>query len=251
MIQFGVVKKSLEYCLNDKKFFAFLLLLLFILEYALAFLDHAGYVSSAIVLVFLTGYGMVIIKDVINGGTRLPKIEPLKVLNFGIKGSIVRFVYIIVQFFLLGVIAVNLNFPEFDVEEILLELPSSLNIFVNHDVVSCIIFVVSGFVIVYATTFFMELTLARIADNGSVKSVFKLREIWHVIDVIGRRKYAVAYSKIILAIVFFTFISRLFNFAQPLDIIVNVICDLLIFVIEFMGMAEIYKVYINKKSKTD
>ena len=247
MMEFGVVKKSLEYCLANKKFFAFILLLLFILEYALAFLDHAGYVSSAIVLVFLTGYGLVIIKDVINGGTRLPKIEPLKIFDFGIKGYAVRLVYILVQFFLLGIIAVNLNFPEFDVEEILLELPSSLNIFVNHDIVSCIIFILSGFIIVYVTTFFMELTLARIADNGSVKSVFQLREIWHIIDIIGLRKYTVAYSKIILAIFFLTFVSRLFNFVQPLDIVVNVICDLLIFVIEFIGMAEIYKVYINKK----
>lgn len=250
-MEFGVVKKSLEYCFANKKFFAFLLFLLFILEYVLAFLDHVGYVGSAIVLLFLTGYGLVIIKDVINGGTRLPKIEPLKILNFGIKGAVVRFVYVMVQIFLLGIIAGFLDFPEFDVEEILLELPSSLSIFVNHDVISCIIFIVSGFIIVYLTTFFMELTLARIADNGDLKSVFKLREIWHIIDVIGWRKYTIAYSKIILAIVFFTFISRLFNFVQPLDIIVNVICDLLIFVIEFMGMAEIYKVYINNKSKMD
>lgn len=64
--------------------------------------DHVGYVGSAIVLLFLTGYGLVIIKDVINGGTRLPKIEPLKILNFGIKGAVVRFVYVMVQIFYWG-----------------------------------------------------------------------------------------------------------------------------------------------------
>lgn len=196
----------------------------------------------------MTGYGLVVTQDIINGGTRLPKLETRNILNFGIKGNIIFSFYAFIQALLLAVVSMGINFPPFKIEELILNFNETLNLFFTHDMVSCTIFIVSGCIIVYITTFFMEIALARLADGGKLKNAFNFPRIKHAIDIIGWRKYAWGYTKIILSIVIVTFIIRYSIPIWFVDSIVDAVLSFLVFIIEFIGIGNVYKVYVDSKS---
>ena len=82
-----VIEGSLNYCLENKAFFLFVLFLLFILKLIPIYAD--GYVetfASVIICVIIMGYGLQVTEDIIRGGTRLPKIMPKKVIILGLYG---------------------------------------------------------------------------------------------------------------------------------------------------------------------
>ena len=104
------------------------------------------------------GYGLTITRDVINGGIRLPKIMIKNVVVLGIKSIIVYLIYFFVQAIILGVISNPLNFPEFDLEDLLLQLPETIKLFFSHSPTDAFIFIVLGAIVFYITTFFKHMT---------------------------------------------------------------------------------------------
>ncbi|MBQ2652276.1 MAG: DUF4013 domain-containing protein [Methanobrevibacter sp.] len=247
-----IVKGSLKYCMENKLFFLFVLIIFAVIEYLFDIVNTpiSGF-TSLLFAILVMGYGLQIIKDVIDGGTRLPKIMPKKVIILGFKGSVIHLFYMGIQIFLLASVAVNLNFPVFEIEEFFLEYHNTILLIFNHDAVSCIIFVVSGFVITYVTSFFMELSLARLADGGQLRKSFNFRRIKHAIDLIGWKNYTIGYSKIIFIILVFSHIEAFFDQFYGLNGVMGVLSFFVIFIIEYRGMGNVYKVYTDLKKNVD
>lgn len=246
----AVVKGSLKYCLENKVYFLFILILFIVLEYSVDVVDTRGAELAALIISALVmGYGLQVIEDVINGGTRLPRIMPKKVVIFGIKAFIIHLVYFMLELFLLGIIAMNLDFPVFELEEFILEYNNTIMLIFNHDIVSFTIFMISGFIITYVVTFFMELSLARLADGGQLRKSFNFPRIKHAIDIIGWKNYTIGYTKIILIIVVFSHINKFFDPYDGLNIIIGMISSFMVFIVEYRGMGIVYKVYTDNKRK--
>ena len=243
----NVIKGSLKYCLENKLFFLFVVGIFFVMEYIS---DVENFiVLDWILSILIIGYGLQIIQDIINGGTRLPKIMPKKVVILGLKGTIVMFIYLVIQSLLLWFVDVCLQFPDFDLEEFFLHFSETLMLMYNHDVVSFMLFIVSGFAISYVSMFFMELTLGGLADGGQLKNALHLRRIKHAIDTIGWKRYTIGYTKIVISIFIFSSLGEFFDPYPGLDIVMGVICGFMSFVIEFRGMGIVYKVYTDNKEK--
>lgn len=241
-----VIKKSLKYCFSNKPFLVFLLVLFFIWSY-LDDLTSLTFVGPYLLGMLLTGYGLQVTENIIHGGTSPPKILPKKVIVLGFKGYVISFAYMVIQVLPLAIVSLFLNFPTFEIEELLLKPDETLNLFLTHDPLSGFIFIVSGFLIVYVTTFFMEIALARLADGGKLKNAFDLSRIKHVIDVIGWKSYAIRYTRIIIAIVLLSYLIYYRATFPLLDMVIDSFLYFLMFVIEFLGMGHIYKVYIDNK----
>ena len=103
--------------------------------------------------------------------------------------------------FILDLVCSPLDFPEFDLEEMLLDFPETINTLISHNPVDAASFIIMGAIIFYVTTFFMEIALARLADTGSIVAAFNLPEIKKDIDILGWKNYVKEYTAIILAIV--------------------------------------------------
>ena len=136
-----------------------------------------------------------------------------------------------------------LNFPEFDIEEMLLNLSETISLFYEHDPISFILFILLGLATVYCTVFFMEIALARLADGGKLKDAFDFQGIKNTIQIIGWKEYAADYTKIITSVVILIFINGLFKSYGGISIIAGVITDMLAFIIEYRGIGNIYRKY--------
>lgn len=246
------MKNVWDYCTYNKPFF--LLILFFcclwvILDLYTDDVDTLPVTCLVIILdIAFFGYGMTLTRDRINNGFRLPKIMIKDILELGVKSFIVYVVYLGVQGYILDFICSPLKFPEFDLEDMLLDTPETIHLLYTHNPFDTLIFLVVGAVLFYITVFFMEIALARLADTGSLKSAFELVEIKKDIDTIGWRNYAKDYTRIVIAIVFFAYITVI---QIPNDILNFVWCSLLnlfIFVTQYLGIGAIYS-YVKEKEK--
>ena len=244
---FNIIKDSYKYCTENIPFFVFVLILMFGSSFIINLVDSV-IVGPVIVSILMMGYGLQVTRDIIHGGNRLPKIMPKDIFLFGIKGYVLFFFYATIQSILLTIISSRLNFPDVEIKDLVLNFSNTLHMLRTHDPVSFTIFIVSLIIVVYVTTFFMELSLARLADGGRLRDSFHFRRIKHAIDIIGWRKYTWDYTKIITSIIVLTY---LVNYNIPSDLVATVvdsILSFLIFVIEFIGIGNIYKIYIDSKS---
>ena len=238
------MKKVWTYCTYNKPFFLLILLLYGILNF---FQDVYGDTGDGWMLLILfavsiliIGYGMTITHDRINNGVRLPKIIIKDVIVLGVKSYIVFIVYLFIQGSILDWIFSPFNFPSFELEEMLLDLPNTLNMLISHNHVHAIIFVVVGSILFYITSFFMEIAIARLADTGQILSAFKFNSIKKDIDTIGWKHYAKHYTLIILAIVLFGSLSYVKIPNLILNYIWVIILNFLMFTTQFLGIGAIY-----------
>lgn len=238
------MKKVWTYCTYNKPFFMLILLLYGILNF---FQDVYGDTGDGWMLLILfavsiliIGYGMTITRDRIKNGVRLPKINIKDVIVLGVKSYIVFIVYLFIQGSILDWIFSPFNFPSFELEEMLLDLPNTLNMLISHNHVHAIIFVVVGTILFYITSFFMEIAIARLADTGRILSSFNLSGIKNNIDTIGWVHYTKEYTLIILAIVLFGSLSYVKIPNLILNYIWVIILNFLMFTTQFLGIGAIY-----------
>ena len=238
------MKKVWTYCTYNKPFFMLILLLYGILNF---FQDVYGDTGDGWMLLILfavsiliIGYGMTITRDRIKNGVRLPKINIKDVIVLGVKSYIVFIVYLFIQGTVLDWISSPFNFPRFELEDMLLDLPNTLNMLISHNHVHAIIFVVVGSILFYITSFFMEIAIARLADTGQILSAFKFNSIKKDIDTIGWKHYAKHYTLIILAIVLFGSLSYVKIPNLILNYIWVIILNFLMFTTQFLGIGAIY-----------
>lgn len=238
-----MLKGSVKYCLGNKLFFIFVFVQFLIFECITNKVGGLLKTSSVIILLVVLGYGLKVTQDVINGGTSFPKIGIKEWITFGIKGTIVYTFYLTIQASALGLISLLFHFPEFDLEELILNLPETVAMFFEHDPVIFILFIALGLLVVYGTIFFMEIALARLADDGKLREAFDFPEIKRIIQTIGWKEYAADYTKIVASVVILVFINGLFKSYGGISIIAGVITDMLAFVIEYRGIGNIYREY--------
>lgn len=238
------MKKVWTYCTYNKPFFLLILLLYGILNFILYIYGDTG--DSWILLIIfavsilITGYGMTITHDRINNGVRLPKINIKDVIVLGVKSYIVFIVYLFIQGTVLDWISSPFNFPRFELEDMLLDLPNTLNMLISHNHVHAIIFVVVGSILFYITSFFMEIAIARLADTGRILSAFNFSGIKNNIDAIGWDHYTKEYTLIILVIVLFGSLSYVKIPNLILNYIWTIILNFLMFTTQFLGIGAIY-----------
>lgn len=247
----AVVKDSIDYCLTNKEYFFYLFISFISLE-LLADLINTPFTDfgSWIFFIMIMGYGVQVIEDSINGGNQLPKANIKKIIIYGVKAAIISLFYYTVQSVLLFLVAYNLDFPMFDLEDFFLNFHETVLLFFNHDLGTFIIFVTLGFIISYVIIFFMEISLARLADGGKLRKSFNFVRIKHAIDIIGWDRYAIRYSKIFMVVIIFSYVEKVVDPYFGINIIVGSIALFLAFLVEFRGMGEIYKLYTDTKEKS-
>ena len=215
------MKRVWDYCTYNKKFFLLVVLLFIGLNHII---KHGnlksgwGLVIILILNIIIVGYGMTITRNRINNGVRLPKIMIKDVLVFGVKYFIVFNIFLFVQGCVLDLICSPFNFPPFELEKMLLDLPQTIHLLFTHDPIDTMIFIVLGGLMFYISSFFMEIAIARLADTGSIISAFNLLGIERDIGTMGWRNYMKDYTAIILAIVIFTYFNYLFIFIKSSSI---------------------------------
>ena len=237
-----MLKGTVKYCLGNKLFFVFVFVQFLLFECITNTVGGILKSTSLIVLLAVLGYGLKVAQDVMNGGKSFPKINLNEFINFGLKGIVIYTFYLTIQASILGLLSMALNFPEFDLEELIVHLPETVELFYQHDPLSCIFFILFGLITVYMTVFFMEIALARLADGGRLKDAFDFNGIKNTIDVIGWNEYFIDYTKIILSIVILVSINILSINYGVIGILIGV-TDILAFTVEYRWIGNIYREY--------
>ncbi|MDO5819482.1 MAG: DUF4013 domain-containing protein [Methanobrevibacter sp.] len=252
-----ILKRSSKYCFSNMMNLIIILVLISLtdvlnnLSYIYLKTPYIFILSAFTVILTLitTGYGLVVTRDVIDGGKELPKVHIGDSIVFGFKSSITTIIFTSIQIIVLDYIANFFHFPKFELKGMFLDIPKTINLFINHDITQSAVFFILSAIVVYITVFFMEISLARLADEGSLRKSLDIFYIKDCIDVIGWRKYAKEYTNIIIAIVILTYLKYGIESLHIIDGIVNLIIGFLIFTIQYLGIAWIYRVY-KKKSAT-
>jgi hypothetical protein len=239
------LKKVWKYCSYNKPFFIFILLLIFVLDWiqsnAHIFVSlEVEFIVQIVVGIVLSGYGMSITYDRINHGYRLPKILPGDVANYGFKSFLAYLVYGGFQFFVLGIIAIMLKFPMFNLEEMILDFQGTLNLLFVHNPVHTIIFFTVSAVLFYVTSFFAEIGLAKLADTKSLHSAFDLRGIYRSIGIFGWRNYARDITSIIIAMVILSYLKSITIPNLWINGFWDLLLGFLIFATQYLGIGAVY-----------
>ena len=176
------IKKVWDFCTYNKAFFILIFILFliinFISEYAYNnFSSRWIFIIQLFLNIIVTGYGMIITRERINHGVRLPKIDIMEVFVLGFKSCIVFIIFLFIQGIILASFSFMFDFPIFDLEELLFELQQTLELVYTHDSIYLLIFFVFGGILFYVTTFFLEIAVARLADTGSLFRAFNLKSI--------------------------------------------------------------------------
>ena len=204
-------------------------------------------IISIISALLIYGYGLVITKDTIRGGKKLPKIKIKECSICGIKSLIMITIYTSIEGLALFLISLGFHLPEFQLKFALSHIMETLKLFYIHDPVATFEFIICSIIITYIVAFFMEISLARLADGGSLLGAFNLYSIKRCIDTIGWRHYTLDYTKIMLSITILAYLQYGIDHLKLMNGVVDLIIGLLIFIIEYIGIGMIYKDYKIKK----
>ena len=250
----NILRKVYDYCTYNKKFLAFILILIYITSllgnYSRRHIDTSiNVILQIITAIVLSGYGMCITKDRINDGKGLPKIIIKDVLLLGLKASIISIIYLLIQGLVLDFVCSPFNFPPFNLEDMLINLPETIEMLYSHNPVHTLIFITLGAILFFVTTFFMEIALARLADTGSLKSAFNFISIKRSIDSIGWIHYTIDYTLIIFTIVILTYINHMIDYIPFIDAFLSMFIGFLIFATEYMGIGAVYREMKIAKAK--
>lgn len=239
------LKRVWDYTSYNIVFFIFIGLIIFLFnllpDYSMSYFGfEVGGIVQILVWVFINGYGMIITRDRINHGYRLPKIIPGDVINLGIKSTVVYGFYICLQTVLMLCLTYVFNIPVFDLHELLWKFNETIQMFTVNTPQQTLTFILLGGIVFYITSFWAEIGLARLADTKSFFAAFNFRAIYKSLRIFGFRKYIWDYTSIILVITILTFIKsiNLSNFA--LDSTWEIIFGLLIFTTQYLGIGAIY-----------
>lgn len=207
------------------------------------------YTLALLVTIFMYGYGLAITKDTIRNGEKLPIIKLKQCTVFGIKTSIMMTIYSVIEGFLLYDLSTRFYLPEFHLKFALSHLIDTMKLYYWHNPVSTVEFIVVSIIVTYIVAFFMEISLARLADGGRLLGAFNILSIKRCIDTIGWKHYTVDYTKIMLSIAILAYLQYGIDMFGLFNWIFDLILGLLIFAIEFIGIGKIYQEYKIKKEK--
>ncbi len=204
-------------------------------------------IISILTTLLIYGYGLVITKDTIREGKKLPKIKIKECFIFGIKSMIMITIYTTIEAFALLTISLDFKLPEFQLKFALSHIMETMKLFYIHNPVATLEFIICSIIVTYIVAFFMEISLARLADGGRLLGAFNLVSIKRCIDTIGWRHYTSDYTKIMLSITILAYLQYGIDHFKLMNGVVDLTIGLLIFVIEFIGIGTIYKDYKIRK----
>ena len=207
------------------------------------------YTLAFLTTIFIYGYGLAITKDTIRNGGKLPIIKLKQCAVFGIKSSLMITLYSLIEGFLLYDLSTRFYLPEFHLKFALSHLIETLELYYWHNPISTIEFIVVSIMVTYIVAFFMEISLARLADGERLLGAINILSIKRCIDTIGWRHYTADYTKIMLSIAILAYLQYGIDMVGFFNEILDLIIGLLIFAIEFIGIGKIYQEYKNKKDK--
>ena len=198
---------------------------------------------SIITSLFIYGYGLVITKDTIKEGKKLPKIRIMECIAFGLKSMIIIWIYSTIEFFFLYTFSAGFNFPRFQLKFAIAHIMETLQLYYQYNPLYTFEFIILSLIATYIVAFFMEISLARLADGGKLLGAFNIFSIKNCIDTIGWRHYSADYTRILLSIIILSYLQYGIDYFNLVNGVVDLIIGLLIFIIEFIGIGKIYKDY--------
>ena len=240
------LKKVMEYSINDIPYLIFVLVLIFILSTVGDFTeiymdsDNIAFFINFIVSVVLLGYGVLITRDRINHGHKLPRIIVKDLFVLGIKSLIVYIAFFFIQMLIFSITSQIFDIPMFDLEDLLMNFEDTVHMFVVNEAFHSFIFVVVGGLVFYITTFLVEISLAMLADTGSLLSAFNVVSLSKKIRVIGFNKYILDCTSIILAIIILSYLQHITIPNFWLDQIWETMLGFLIFATQYLGIGALY-----------
>lgn len=240
------LKKVLQYSMNDIPYFIFILVLIFIInmigDFSGSYMDsyYMVFFINGIVSVVILGYGVLITKDRINHGHKLPRIVVKDVLVLGIKSLFVYIAFFLIQTLVFTITSQIFDIPMFDLEDLLMNFEDTVHMFVVNEAFHSLIFVVVGGLAFYVTTFFVEISLAMLADTNSLLLSFNLVSLSKKIRVIGFKTYILDCTSIILAIIILSYLQHIAIPIFWLDQIWETVLGFLIFATQYLGIGALY-----------
>lgn len=252
------LKYTFNYCRPNPIGFLILLVLISSISYLNKYARYNRvryqiifYSLAFFITVFIYGYGMVITKDTIRNGEKLPIIKFKQCTFYGIKTFILMTAYTFIEGGLLYDLSRRFFLPEFHLKFALSHIMNTLKMYYLYDPVSTVEFIICSIMITYIVAFFMEISLARLADGGRVIDAFNILSIKNCIDTIGWKHYTVDYTKIMISIAILAYLQYGIDYFGFFSNILDLIIGLLIFIIEFIGIGMIYKDYKIKKANKE
>lgn len=240
------LKKVFEYCTSNKPVFLLVLFFLFVSNSANDFFMEcmknyslAG-IPVIIILIFLSGYGMLITRDRVNEGHELPKLMFKDLLVLGIKAMIVYGIFFVLQYYILYFTSNIFDFPFFDLEGLLWDFDQTINMFLVNEPLHSLEFVFIGGFVFYITTFFYEMGLAMLADTNSILSALNLVAIYKNIRIFGVRHYIVDYTSIVIAIFILTYLGSIQFQIFWFDSLLRTFFGVLVLATQYLGIGSIY-----------
>ena len=128
----------------------------------------------------------------------------------------------------------------FDLEDLLMNFEDTVHMFVVNEAFHSLIFVVVGGLAFYVTTFFVEISLAMLADTNSLLLSFNLVSLSKKIRVIGFKTYILDCTSIILAIIILSYLQHIAIPIFWLDQIWETVLGFLIFATQYLGIGALY-----------
>ena len=248
------LKYTADYCKPNPIGFLIILALVFSISYLNKYAQYNRiryqilfYSLAFLITVFTYGYGMAITKDTIRNGEKLPIIKLKQCTYYGIKAFILISAYTFIEGYLLNNLSRRFFLPEFHLKFALSHIMNTLKMYYLYDPVSTVGFIICSIMISYIVAFFMEISLARLADGGRIIDAFNILSIKKCIDTIGWRHYTVDYTKIMISITILAYLQYGIDYFGFFSNILDLNIGLLIFIIEFIGIGMIYKDYKIKK----
>ena len=247
------LKYSVDYCRANPIGFLIILFLIWSINFMNSYADTHTikykvifYTLALLATIFMYGYGLAITKDTIRNGEKLPIIKLKQCAVFGIKASLMITLYSLIEGFLLYDLSTRFYLPEFHLKFAASHLIETLQLYYWHNPVSTIEFIVVSIMVTYIVAFFMEISLARLADKNSILDSLNVAALVKCINTIGWGHYAIDYTKLILAISILAYMKFGLNIMVSHPII-DLIIGLLIFIIQYIGIGRIYHEYKVKK----
>lgn len=247
------LKFTFDYCKSNLASFILVLIMIFLLNQTNILIPeyqgsiHLILIMAAVIIgLIFHGYGLVVTKDNINNGKSLPKVPFYRSFVFGVKSAIIVSLYGTIQYFLYFFISVTFNFPFIEISEGKIAISNLNSLFYAHGSLDTILYILLFIISTYLFIFFLEISLARLADKGSLIDSLNILSIEKCISTIGWVNYAVDYTKLIISIAILAYIQYGLNFIVTHPII-NLFIGLIMFIIQYIGIGRIYRTYLDKR----
>lgn len=205
-----IIKESIYYPLNDTRgwgLIAAIFVVVGILEQlAIQYPDSATvfHFLSFIVSIFLAGVNLSIIKETIDGSSKIPLFDPVKNFIDGVKNIVVEVIYYVIPAILTLIIALIAGvFPKTEafitsINTTALASTNSASILstvpqnVTQDlVVSIGIVAIAAFILFVVFALLLIIGQARLADTGDVFAAVNIQEVISKISSIGWGNYII------------------------------------------------------------